>query len=315
MKFPLTLSICLLLLSLVCGTNCFAEDITVAFWNVENLFDNRMDRRSSREDLFTPSELREKLRKDGEILKELNADIVGLMEVENRGILQQLNKEELSELGYHYVALMDESDERGIDVALLSRFPVLCQSVPVPGFYRGLLVARVVVSGRPLYVVVNHWKSRYGGGEGQRMACSQTLIQLVSQTIPEMEGTHDVFIIAGGDFNDNDTDESVVHLEEQGLTNHLKHLPLDQRWTLPYDNREEFRVEFDSFDHIFTNQANEAATGIQLLSATVVRPERMLTTRRLYGKDYLWPDDDQIGHIGYSDHFPVVAKLRVTPKQ
>ncbi len=206
-----------------------AADVTVAFWNVENLFDNKLDRRSPREDLYTSSELAEKLRKDGEILRELDADIVGLMEVENRGVLRRLVDDHLADREYKYVILMDEGDERGIDVALISRYPVLGYSFDVPEFYRGILLARVAISGRPLYVVVNHWKSRLGGGEEARMACSRRVVELVRDIIPAMEGGTDVAVMVGGDLNDNDHDASVLHLEQNGLVNTLKSLPAERR--------------------------------------------------------------------------------------
>lgn len=287
------------------------EEISIAFWNVENLFDGYLDRRTPREDLFVPSTLREKLRKDGEILRELNADIVGLMEVENRGILKQLIDEELADLGYRYFALLDEGDERGIDVALISRRPFLCYSYDVPTFYRGILTARFAVDGKPFYVIVNHWKSRFGGGEEQRLRCAQRVIEIVNELIPNFEGNVDVPIIVGGDLNDNDTDVSVVHLEQHGLINTLKDQPLQQRWTLPYFNQNQQQVELDSFDHLLVNPYCHSRGKLRWLSSSVVRPERMLSKRSFLGKDYVWPDDDHDDHIGYSDHFPVLGRFQI----
>lgn len=289
-----------------------AEDITVAFWNVENLFDSTVDRRNTREDLFVPSALREKLRKDGEIIRDLNADIVGLMEVENRAILRQLIDEELADLGYGYHALLEERDERGIDVALISRFPFLCYSFDVPDFSRGILVARFVKGDQPFYVIVNHWKSRFGGGEELRMRCSQRVVELVKEIIPQLEGRREVPVLIGGDFNDDDTDAAVRNLEQQGLINTLKPLPREDRWTLPYHNRDSGSVEYNGFDHVFINtQLRDGMHGVGWVRSDVVRPPRMVTSRRINGREYVWPDDDHNAHIGYSDHFPVTATLTV----
>ncbi len=288
-----------------------AEELTVAFWNVENLFDSYRDKRSPREDLFVPSALREKLRKDGEIIRELDADILGLMEVENRGVLKQLIDEELSDMGYKYHALIDVENERGIDVALISRKPFLCYSYDVPDFYRGILTARFAHAGKPFYVIVNHWKSRFGGGEEERMNCSNRVVEIVDKLIPEFEGRADVPIIIGGDLNDNDTDASVVNLERHKLLNTLKSIPLEDRWTLPYFNREKNEVELDTFDHLFLNSSVKESGPIRWLSSEVIRPKKMLTTRIINGQSYIWPDDDHQDHIGYSDHFPVVAKFRL----
>lgn len=308
-------SAALLFLLIINSPILSAEEITVAFWNVENLFDGFRDKRTPHEDLFIPSELREKLRKDGEIIRELDADVLGLMEVENHGVLKELIDAELSEMGYKYHALIDVENERGIDVALVSRYPFLCYSYDVPDFYRGILTARVSVNGKPFYVIVNHWKSRFGGGEQQRMNCSNRVVQLVNELIPELEGHSDVPIIIGGDFNDNDSDLSVRNLEQHGLVNTLKTLPTADRWTLPYFDREKSEVELDSFDHIFINDACRSKNSFKWILSKVVRPKRMLSTRTFDGIKHVWPDDDNQSHIGYSDHFPVVAKFEIDKKE
>ncbi len=308
-------SAALLILVIFNSSSLCAEEITVAFWNAENLFDGYRDKRTPREDLFVPSELREKLRKDGEIIRELNADVLGLMEVENHGVLKQLIDEELSEMGYKYHVLIDVENERGIDVALVSRYPFLCYCYDVPEFYRGILTARVSVNGKPFYVIVNHWKSRFGGGEQQRMNCSNRVIQIVNELIPAFEEAREIPIIIGGDFNDNDSDLSVLNLEQQGLVNTLKSLPEADRWTLPYYNREKSEVELDSFDHIFVNKACQSGNSIRWISSKVIRPKRMLTTRTFDGIQHVWPDDDNQSHIGYSDHFPVVARFEIVGKE
>ena len=304
--------VALLTLVIFIQPRLYAEEISVAFWNVENLFDSYRDKRTSREDLFVPSELREKLRKDGEIIRDLNADVLGLMEVENHGVLKDLIDEELSGMGYKYHALIDVENDRGIDVALVSRYPFLCYTYDVPQFYRGILTARVSVNGKPFYVIVNHWKSRFGGGEKQRMNCSNRVIQIVNELIPEFENGRDVPIIIGGDFNDKDTDLSVLNLEKHGLVNTLKSLPEADRWTLPYYNREKSEVELDSFDHIFINKTCQSGKSIRWISSKVIRPDRMLTTRTFAGTQYIWPDDDHQNHIGYSDHFPVLGRFEIS---
>jgi endonuclease/exonuclease/phosphatase family metal-dependent hydrolase len=287
-----------------------AEEILVAFWNVENLFDEFVDRRVPESDVFGRASVQEKLRKDATILRQLNADIVGLMEVENRGVLRELCQDHLDGLGYRYYALYEETDSRGIDVALVSRRPFMAYSFDVPEFDRGILAARFQLGGEPLYVVVNHWKSRFGGGEELRLNCARRVASLVQEIIPGLEG-RPVPIIVGGDLNDDDTDASVVHLESIGLTNTLKDLPPETRWTLPYDNRDEQRVIYNGFDHILVNDELRDDTGLRWVQSQVVRPAIMTSTRRLYGQSYTWPDDDDRDHIGYSDHFPVTTRIRL----
>lgn len=288
-----------------------AEELSIAFWNVENLFDNFRDKRTEREDLFIPSELREKIRKDGEIIRQLNADIIGLMEVENRGVLNDLIDNELDGMGYKYNALLEVQNDRGIDVAIISRKPFLCYSFEVPDFYRGILAARFSVDGKPFYVIVNHWKSRFGGGEQERMNCSNKVIEIVNTLIPKFEGRSDVPVIIGGDLNDNDTDPSVINLENHGLINTLKTIPLKDRWTLPYDNRDKQLVELDTFDHLFITPSCQTSQYLKWQSSQVLRPEKMVSKRVIRGQEYLWPDEDHDDHIGYSDHFPVMGRFTI----
>ncbi|MEZ6052510.1 MAG: hypothetical protein R3C02_14170 [Planctomycetaceae bacterium] len=140
-----------------------AEELRIAFWNVENLFDQYVDKRVPTSDVFLPEHVQEKLEKDATIIRQLDADIVGLMEVENRGLLRELCEKHLADMGYRYFELSEETDDRGIDVAIISRRPFLSYSFEVPDFYRGVLVSRFSFDGEPLYVIVNHWKSRFEG--------------------------------------------------------------------------------------------------------------------------------------------------------
>lgn len=287
-----------------------AEDLQIAFWNVENLFDQYIDKRVPLADVYLPDRVQEKLEKDATIIRQLNADIVGLMEVENRGLLRELCERYLADMGYLYFALSEETDDRGIDVAMISRRPFLSHSFDVPDFYRGVLVCRFSFDGEPLYVIVNHWKSRFEGGEDLRMSCARVVSDLVNHQIPVYEG-RPVPIVIGGDLNDDDTDASVVYLEQHDMTNTLKSLPFKERWTLPYNNLDKQRVEYNGFDHIFINPQLCDGLGIEWVGSTVTRPEIMTSERRLYGHSYTWPDDDDRDHIGYSDHFPVVTSIRL----
>ncbi|MEZ6052511.1 MAG: hypothetical protein R3B91_00560 [Planctomycetaceae bacterium] len=142
------------------------------------------------------------------------------------------------------------------------------------------------------------------------MSCARVVSDLVNHQIPVYEGKP-VPIIIGGDLNDDDTDASVVYLEQHDMTNTLKSIPFKERWTLPYNNLDKQRVEYNGFDHIFINPQLQDQAGIEWDSSSVVRPEIMTHERRLYGKSYTWPDDDDRDHIGYSDHYPVMTTIRL----
>jgi endonuclease/exonuclease/phosphatase family metal-dependent hydrolase len=289
-----------------------ADEITVACWNVENLFDSRKDTELEGEPVPNAEQVKLKMSKLAEVIKHLKADVVGLIEVEHAELLRTLTRDQLAGEGYDYFCLIEQTDPRGIDVGLISKIPFAAYSFDVPSHTRGVLACRLAVRGEPFYVLVNHWKSRIGGGAEVRMACARRTIELAGDLLPRYEGRK-VPTLVVGDLNDDDTDDSVRALEKSGLSNVLKRLRPAERWSYPWWDSMNKQVHYHSFDHIFANEAMADGAGIDLVpnSARVVRPKFMQRKRRIEGRDYDWIDDSYGQHIGYSDHFPVAVTLRV----
>jgi len=308
-------------LFLVLAPVAAAEDVVVGFWNVQNLFDEFSDGGHPKQPVPSPEQLTTKLANRARVVKDLNADILGFAEVENRRVLRRLVEEPtLRDLGYKYYVLLDERDERGIDVALISKRPFLAQSFDIPNFYRGILACRFVIGGQPLYVTVNHWKSRAIQGKlataAVRMECSKRLLDLVTKEIPALEPGNKPAVVAMGDLNDEDDDASVANLEQSGLVNVFRAVPPEKRWSLAFDNRDEKRIERDHFDHLFISPELKSQAAIRYVegSAEVFRRDYLIRRRRLYGDWVDWPADDYGKVIGFSDHFPVRMTLRVDDK-
>jgi endonuclease/exonuclease/phosphatase family metal-dependent hydrolase len=303
------------------GSAAGGEDVVVGFWNIENLFDEFADGGHPKQPVAKPEELATRMAHRARVIKDLNADVLGLTEVENRRVIRRLLEEPaIKEMGYKYFVLLDEKDERGIDVALISKRPFLAQTFDVPNFYRGILVGRFIFGGEPVYVAVNHWKSRAIQGKqataATRMECSKRLQELVAKDIPGMEPGRKPAILAMGDLNDEDDDASVAALEKAGMINIMRSIPTDKRWSLAFDNRDEKRVERNHFDHLFITPELQQGTVIQYIegSAEIMRHDYQVRQRRLYGEWVEWPADDYGKVVGYSDHFPVRMKLRVEVK-
>ena len=106
---------------------------TIAFYNVENLFDtiddpktNDDDRTPNGKDKWTDEIYKLKSKSIAKVISEIGKDIVGtspsiigLCEIENKKVLIDLiNNKELIGQGYS-IAHFDSPDERGVDVALL----------------------------------------------------------------------------------------------------------------------------------------------------------------------------------------------------
>jgi endonuclease/exonuclease/phosphatase family metal-dependent hydrolase len=308
----------MMLLTLATLGSAAAGDLTVACWNVENMFEWTKDegRPGSNEERPSEATSRLKMRRDAEIIKELNADIIGLVEVENRHIVRRFVTEYLDNAYPHFI-LIDEQDPRGIDTALISKRPFLARSFEVPGFPRGILACRFMIEGEPFYILVNHWKSRRSDNgqptEPQRIACAKRVIEIVTKEIPSYEGRK-VPVAIMGDLNDDDGDPSVKLLSsEGGMINSFDGMPADKRWTLPFHNREKNEVVYNGFDHALISPELKDGKGLEWVSTEVVRPERMTTTRTYNGKQYVWTKRDFRDSVGYSDHYPVRMKLTVKP--
>jgi predicted extracellular nuclease len=96
----------------------------------------------------------------------LNADVIALQEVENLDVLKRFRSDRLKNLKYTFGMLVDGNDPRQIDVAVLSRFPLVAtrshqhlRDGNAFLFSRDCLEVDVQVNGKILTLFVNHFKS------------------------------------------------------------------------------------------------------------------------------------------------------------
>lgn len=211
-------------------------EVTFAFWNLENLFDTRDDPTNRGDDEYLPARgwddarYGRKLEHLREAIAKLDADLLGVCEVENLRVLEDLiAAPPLASLGYS-IAHLDTPDKRGIDMALLYRAPFdlakidravhlweidLGEGVPKT---RGILEVNLVAKEQPLVVLVHHWPSRSGGEERSRphrIAAAKTAKRIVNARLDAAKSAGregDILLI--GDFNDDPYNASLVeHLE------------------------------------------------------------------------------------------------------
>jgi len=226
-KYFITL---LCLLSLVWG-----QSLRVGFWNVENLFDLEDDPTTRDEEFalggrknVTQDIYNLKLNNCSYVLADLNADVLGLCEVENYFVLDELNS---AYEGRDYTIIhYDSPDSRGIDNALLydqNVFNVL-ESSPIknnlPGGNptRDILYVKGEYAGHILHIFVNHWPSNYGGKEKaipKRRATARLLANEVSTLLSEDPAAE---ILLMGDFNEDPTDENVRILKSVNMTSMME---------------------------------------------------------------------------------------------
>ncbi|MFT7878811.1 MAG: endonuclease/exonuclease/phosphatase family protein [Sulfurimonas sp.] len=313
----------------------FAKPFKVATYNVENLFDAHYSGTEysdyTRKHNWTERIVDIKLNHTAEVICDLNADILGLQEIENRDILHALQKK-LDEVGcaYPYIAATRKG-ETAVQVGLLSRYPITSvkeiEVSSTPGV-RNILEAVVAVQEHPLYIFVNHWKSRSRNGwESKRIVYAKALKKRLN-ILPR-----GVEYILLGDFNtDYDAD---LYLEKRindtrgktGLHHILqtteeksrlfkdKHvhytlwseLALDERWNTKFYGKR------GTPDHILFSQTMLDGKGIDYRNSTFgVFRRHYLFTKRGYINRWEYKKGKHRGR-GYSDHLPLYAYFDTKP--
>jgi endonuclease/exonuclease/phosphatase family metal-dependent hydrolase len=190
----------------------FSGVARIATFNVLNLFDGVDDPYHG--DEGTPPKPRAELEKLAATIHKLDADVLALEEVENRFYLERFIRVLLRDTGYEHVALIEGNDYRGIDVAILSRFPVgpvmsyrhlefPDGDGPPRSFQRDLLRARIEPPGaKPFDMFVVHLKSKSDGEAASlplRMGEATQIRKIVDEILTGDPGAR--FVICG-DFND-----------------------------------------------------------------------------------------------------------------
>lgn len=306
---------------------------TIAFYNIENLFDLENDPFTNDDDFLPTSTKRwtikrytNKLRKLAKVISKIGEDsieespaIVGLAEVENKKVLQDLIESEgLAGKSYNFVHY-DSLDERGVDVALLYKsnlFEVISSETFSVELYtetgerdytRDILLVHGKLQQNPIYIVVNHWSSRREGEketEHKRIAAAKVVNTIVNK-IKNKDASPKIIVM--GDFNDNPEDISIELLEsESNLYNPFKTVHSYNKGSLNHDFQWHM---FDQilFSHNFFDMSNSE---LRFVKADVFNP-RFLT--QYYGKYKGQPFRTYVGKKykgGYSDHFPVYIQLK-----
>lgn len=188
----------------------------------------------------------------GAAIKAANADVVALQEVENLDTLKRFRGGYLGgPKAYPYAVSIDGNDPRLIDVAVLSRLPIVhmrshqeLRSGRSYVFSRDCLEVDVSVGGKTLTLYVNHLKSmldQHDPGNGRRNTRAKR--QLQARTIKEIvtdrfgaQASRKPWIVLG-DFNDYlETDEAGSSgiddlVTWSALENVVDRLPPEERWT------------------------------------------------------------------------------------
>jgi endonuclease/exonuclease/phosphatase family metal-dependent hydrolase len=212
------------------ANNPARKQFTILFYNVENLFDT-LDDKHIQDNEFLPgskknwntTKYEKKVNDIARVIASVSPsdfpELVGLCEIENRSVLNDLVRAE-SIRGSRYQIIQEESpDPRGIDVALLYRpgefreisheaIPVRYENDP-KNKTRDILYVYGKLGDQPVHIFVNHWPSRVGGeeeSEAKRVWAASVLRKKVDEILAKDPSAR---VMIMGDMNDEPTSKSL----------------------------------------------------------------------------------------------------------
>jgi endonuclease/exonuclease/phosphatase family metal-dependent hydrolase len=313
---------------------------TIAFYNQENLFDT-IDDPHKNDNEFLPDSKKEwntqkyqnKLHNMARVIASMNdgkgPDMIGLCEVENDAVLNDLVKQEsLQKASYHF-AHFESPDERSIDNALLYNskklqpvyqvaYPVVFADAPNSKTRDILLVKLQSKNKSSIIVLVCHFPSRLGGQEAsdhKRYTAASKLRQIcdsITNASPQQA------IVIMGDFNDEPNNKSIDSVLA------AKHKPEETKsandiLNLMYDLKAQgmgshfYKKEWSMLDQIMISQSMLAKGNVSYVpqSASIYKQDWMLETDEKYKGAPLRTFAGQKYLNGFSDHLPVMMQIKM----
>jgi len=310
----------------------------VGFYNVENLYDT-LDQADVDDAEFLPGSAKQwgsvrywhKLDKMAGVIASLGKDlhpqglaILGLGEVENRTVVEDLAaREPLKARGYK-VMHVDGPDRRGVDVALMYN-PSLYKVYAHKSYRlhmadtafrtRDQLLVSGVLDGDTTHVIVAHWPSRRGGekrSEPNRKAAAELGRHIIDSLLAINPNARVMYM---GDLNDDPVNVSLTRFlratgEKAKAVDGTLYNPMYE----PYQRgigTLAWRDSWNLFDQIVITPSLVTGAGGQYHYYGV----------RIFNEPYLrqeegnfagYPSRTFVGDIyqdGYSDHFPVFLIL------
>lgn len=315
---------------------------TIAFYNLENLFDtindpNKFDEFSPIMELKTDRSaiFKEKIKNMAGVIADIGADmthnspaIIGVSEVENREVLENLVNDSLLISKDYGIIHFDSPDTRGIDVALLYQkklFTPISSSKHELKIYdddnqkriytRDQLLVSGQLDGDLIHLIVNHWPSRRGGearSRPKRIAAAklnQHLVDSLQNVSPYAK------IIIMGDLNDNPTNASLkdvlkvkskkTKVSSRGIYNPFETIFKNGFGTTAY------RDSWSLFDQILITKPliEKNFSSYRFYKASIFNANYLIQSSGRY-KGYPFRSWGYSGYTkGYSDHFPVYIYL------
>ena len=313
----------------------------VGFYNLENLFDT-IDDPAVNDEEFLPrgsygwngTKYRDKLHNLSEVIARMGTDeiagyplhcpdILGVSEVENRRVLEDLvSQPALAGYGFGIVHY-DGPDARGVDVGLIykkDKFRVLSSrsyrlhDPDDPGFKtRDQLLVSGLYMGDTLHLIVNHWPSRLGGERRsspkreKAAALSRSVVDSLLAANPQAK------VIVMGDFNDDPYNNSVTQVMNAPEEDDYRKLEPGQMFNASYGLYKRgvgtlcYRGRWNLFDQMLLTQAlvGKDRSSLKFFGFRIYNDPSLLQKSGRYAGYPLRTHAGGVYLNGYSDHFPV----------
>lgn len=337
--FVLMMSLALILVLSACQsvqTTSFdnsKDSLSMAFYNVENLFDLEDDP-STFDEEFTPTgkkawtkdRYETKLLNLGRVVSSMDEsmpDIIGLCEIENRKVIEDLNNSPYFKGVKYEIIHQDSPDGRGIDVGLmynaskikLELAGVIESTLPAGDRPKTRLIlhAKGTLQGQDLHIFVNHWPSRSGGQaetEPNRLTVAFNLRNYIDKVLAE---NPEAMIVLMGDFNDHPNNKSINDILKAGKGDDYSFENLMWEMHKNGQGSYNFRGEWGALDQFMVSRNLVDGEGIDVDRETVkahredwmmyVNDKGEASPSRTYGGPNYYG--------GYSDHLPIFMELRL----
>lgn len=293
---------------------------TIAFYNVENLFDT-LDNPSTNDAEFLPEgsygwtseRYQTKIAHINQVIDSLDVPMIfGMCEIENAAVVQDVvngGSMKNSHAVIHYESL----DQRGIDNAIIYDKTVLTLvksgiirfDMPEPGSpSRDIVWAKFNRGKDTILTMVNHWPSRRGGqveSEPKRLIASQAASAFIDSVLAVNKKMKIVFM---GDLNDTPDNRSAQIIAES-----LN--PVITSESGKFGGSHNYGGEWSVLDQMMVSKAFfKKKTKVLKKTAEIYSPEFLLTEykgnivpkRNYGGRNYL---------NGYSDHLPIFIEVQL----
>ena len=316
---------------------------TVAFYNLENLFDTINDI-SINDEASPMMELKankskvywKKINNMAFVISQIGLEktntspaIIGVAEVENSAVLEDLIQSKYLKNKNYEIIHQNSPDKRGIDVALLYQqqyFKPIYHETFNPNIYRDNYKVytrdQLLVSGylddELIHIIVNHWPSRRGGEAKSRPLREKAAYQNLRIIDQIRSKDPNAKILTMGDFNDDPINAS---FKEVLKTKSDKSQVGDLDIYNPYEdlfrrgfNTLGYRDNINLFDMILISsplldKGEKDFSTYKMFQAKIFN-KRFLTSRKGQFKGYPKRSFSSAGYTGgYSDHYPVYMYL------